>query len=86
MRQAYQKNAARAGKKMKKIVISSAIAGFLLLSLASEAGAWYCTARSATGSWGWGSSYSLTRAKRIALYQCARRTPRRFVCYITGCM
>jgi uncharacterized low-complexity protein len=71
---------------MKKIAISSAIAGFLLLSLASEASAWYCEARSATGAWGWGRSYSLARAKRIALYQCARRTPRRFVCYITGCL
>jgi len=72
--------------KMKKIAISSAIAGLLFLSVVSEANAWYCEARSATGSYGWARNYSLARAKRNALYQCAVRTPRRFVCYITGCI
>jgi hypothetical protein len=72
-------------KKMKKFAISSAIVGFLLLSFASEASAWYCEARSATGAWGWARNYSLRRAKHNALYQCARRTPRGYMCYITFC-
>ena len=36
-------------------------------------------------AWGVGYSTSLAQAKRIALVQCALRTPRNMVCVITAC-
>jgi hypothetical protein len=51
----------------------------------SQAAAWTCGARSATGAWGVGWSGSLRQASRIALYQCAARTPRGYYCRITYC-
>jgi hypothetical protein len=70
---------------MKIIAASLLIAGSMLLMFSSQASAWYCEARSATGASGWAAHYSLARAKRNALYQCARRTPRGYMCYVTGC-
>lgn len=62
------------------------MATMLFLGLSSTgASAWYCRAVSPTGSWGWGASYNLYSAKRIALRQCAVRTPRGFTCFLQGC-
>jgi hypothetical protein len=71
---------------MKNVVTFLVIVGSLLLTLSSQASAWYCVARSTTGASGWATHYSLARAQRNALYQCARRTPRGYMCYVTGCM
>lgn len=74
---------------MSKIGKALAVAAVGMSAIAmspSEAAAWTCGARSPTGSWGVGWSYSIRRARRIALYQCAIRTPRRYRCYITYCV
>jgi len=70
--------------KTKWFAASVIIAGIAALT-PSKAMAYYCVARSATGSWGWGTSGSLSGAKGIALYQCAVRTPRSYYCYVTYC-
>ena len=70
---------------MKQIIASFVIAAALVAIIPSEASAWYCRARSATGSLGWGSSYYLANANRIALVNCAVRTPRGYTCFITSC-
>lgn len=69
---------------MRKIL--PILAAFAILALIpTEASAWYCRASSPTGSWGWGRALYQTVAGRIALTNCAVRTPRGFVCYITYC-
>jgi hypothetical protein len=70
--------------KMKWLAASLIIAGIVALTPV-QAMAYYCVARSATGSSGWGLSGSLSNAKGIALYQCSIRTPKRYYCYITYC-
>lgn len=70
--------------KIKWFAASVIVAGLAAMT-PSKAMAYYCVARSATGSWGWGQAGSLSRAKSIALYQCAVRTSRRYYCYITYC-
>lgn len=63
------------------------LAGFATAVFAVSAGsasAWYCEAHS-RNAWGWGSSTKLSSAKRIALRQCAVRTPRGRYCRITSC-
>lgn len=68
------------------IRIAAFVLGLCALAMSSsEASAWYCRATSGSGAWGWGSSASLYRAQRIALYQCAIRTPRGYVCRIRYC-
>ncbi|HWL83760.1 MAG TPA: hypothetical protein VNR89_22620 [Roseomonas sp.] len=57
----------------------------MAMSPSQASAAWTCGARSATGSWGVGWSRSIHRARRIALYQCALRTPRGYYCRITTC-
>ncbi len=61
------------------------IAAMMLVLIPSEASAWYCRATSGSGAWGWGRSGSLYRAQRIALSQCAIRTPRGYWCRIRYC-
>ena len=69
---------------MRKILpIVAAIA--LLAMIPTEASAWYCRASSPTGSWGWGRAVLAGVANRIALNNCAVRTPRGYVCYINYC-
>ena len=68
---------------MKAIMASLIVAATLLA--AGPAQAWYCRAEGSTGAWGWGRSYSLRTAQRIALYQCAIRTPRGERCVISYC-
>ena len=52
---------------------------------ANQASAYYCEARGTTGARGWGRSGNPGQARRIALGECAVRTPRRAVCRITFC-
>lgn len=73
-------------KTMTKTTAAAAIAILTMAAAPSQAAAWTCGARSATGSWGLGWSGSLYRAKRVALYQCAARTPRGHWCRITYCV
>jgi hypothetical protein len=62
------------------------LAAFAILALIpTEASAWYCRASSPTGSWGWGRAFYQAVAGRIALNNCAVRTPRGFVCFINYC-
>ena len=70
---------------MKTIAASLMLAALFLPALPSQASAAYCEARSATGSRGWARNYVLAKAQYYALYQCARRTPRGIMCYITYC-
>jgi hypothetical protein len=56
-----------------------------LISDVHSAQAWYCKATSQTGSYGWGSSPSRRQAIRIALNQCAIRTPRYATCRLRYC-
>lgn len=73
---------------MKKLLAVAAIAAATFTTGSfvspSTAEAAYCEARSRFAS-GWGSSGSINRARRRALYECARRTPRGYTCYITHC-
>lgn len=66
-------------------VMAIVLSGLMLTLSVSEASAWYCHASSSYGSWGWATNRSLKRAKRTALRQCAVRTPRGYMCYITFC-
>jgi hypothetical protein len=70
---------------MKVLVACLAVAGLLWVGFPSQASAARCVARSATGSRGWATNYSLAAAQYNALYQCAVRTPRGFTCYIVSC-
>ena len=70
---------------MKKALILTCLTIGLITLETSQASAFYCEARASTGSWGWGRSQSPDRARRIALQECAVRTPRRAVCRITYC-
>jgi len=72
-------------KRIKQLLSAAALAAVLAPALASDASAWTCHARSPTGSWGWGSAGSIPAAQRRALYECAVRTPRGYVCRITRC-
>lgn len=68
---------------MKRFVALCAVAGSLaVMSTPSEAA--FCRANSRSAN-GWGRSGSLYEAKRIALVECAVRTPRYQTCYITSC-
>jgi hypothetical protein len=69
---------------MKHLLAVFAVAGLLIALVPDSAYAWYCRADSPR-AYGWGRAGSLYRAKRIALYQCAIRTPRWQTCYISWC-
>ena len=69
---------------MRKILpIVAAVA--IVAMIPTEASAWYCRASSQTGAWGWGRAAFQGVAGRIALNNCAVRTPRGFVCFINYC-
>jgi hypothetical protein len=71
---------------VKTILASLFIAAVAITLMPSEASAWVCYARGDTGATGWGSHpYSLSYARRRALAECAVRTPRGSMCYLTGC-
>lgn len=68
-----------------KLIATTCVLAALLAMAPSEASAWTCRATSPTGSWGWGSSGSLSAAQRRALWECAVRTPRGYTCRISRC-
>jgi hypothetical protein len=71
---------------VKKILASTVFAIVTVTFLATDAMAYKCVARSANGSYGWGSHpYDLNYARRRALNECAIRTPRGYTCVLQGC-
>ena len=70
---------------MKKALTLACLTIGLITLEASQASAFYCEARGTSGASGWGRSQSPDRARRIALQECAIRTPRRATCRITFC-
>ena len=70
---------------MKKTIAMLCLTlGFVVIE-ANQASAYYCEARGTTGARGWGRSANPGQARRLALGECAIRTPRRAVCRITYC-
>ena len=72
-------------KKLAVLGLAMALAcGALVVMTPTEAEAWFCRARSNYSSaTGWGRSYSLYRARALALWECRRRGPGS--CFITYC-
>ncbi|MDB5640774.1 MAG: hypothetical protein JWN07_91 [Hyphomicrobiales bacterium] len=70
---------------MKRFLATFFLTAGLVTLAAGQASAAYCEARGTTGASGWGRSSSSGQAKRMALRQCAVRTPRRGYCRITYC-
>ena len=71
---------------MRMIIFSSlALVAISLVPTAASA-EWYCKAQARTGAWGEGWAPGIAAAKKLALVQCAVRTPRRNVCVITACV
>ena len=70
---------------MLTALLAVASTGLLTIAASTPAEAYYCSARGTTGATGWGRSDSLGYAKRIALRECAVRTPRGATCYIMDC-
>ena len=68
-----------------RLFVAIIVAAAALLSVNAPANAWYCSSRSTTGQWGWGSSYYLGNARGIAMRECVVRTPRYGTCYIMYC-
>jgi hypothetical protein len=69
---------------MKRTLMAIAAAGIAMTLIPTEASAWICRADSPS-AYGWGSHRSRARAVRIAIVQCAARTPRYQVCYLSWC-
>jgi hypothetical protein len=69
---------------IRKIVVATSVL-VLAAMTAGAASAHICYARGGTGATGWGRSPYLGTARSIALAECAVRTPRGYMCYITGC-
>ncbi len=66
---------------MKKLLIIST----LLLATAADAGGWAWRVEAHSGSaYGYGIHTNYQAAKRIALRECAVRTPSWDACYVTG--
>jgi len=71
---------------VKTILATLFIAAVSITLIPTEASAWVCYARGDTGATGWGShDYDIGYARRRALRECAIRTPRGAMCYLTGC-
>jgi hypothetical protein len=71
---------------MIKYAIAGAVVLSLLAPVVAQARVYSCVARSPTGSYGYSKNmYPLSRARLVALNQCAIRTPRNRVCVITAC-
>ena len=69
---------------MKTAMAAMTFAIGMLALTSTEASAWFCSADSSS-AYGWGRSYSQGEARRRALWECARRTPRYQTCYISYC-
>jgi len=74
------------GENMRRIILPLVAAVALSALVPSEASAWYCRATSATGTWGTGWSAYRSVANRIALVNCAARTPRGVMCWTRACV
>jgi hypothetical protein len=72
-------------KTLCSLLASATLAALIVAATPTVASAWVCVARSVTGSYGWGRSPYLRRARAIALNQCAIRTRRGYYCRITSC-
>jgi hypothetical protein len=70
---------------MKYALAAALTVATLAAPMAAQARTFYCTARSPTGSYGYGYSPLLGTARAIALRECAVRTPRNRVCVLTSC-
>jgi hypothetical protein len=70
---------------MKSLIATSVMAAIIMFAGASQASAWYCQANGTTGASGWGRSSSLAAAQQRALAECAVRTPRGYMCYVSFC-
>ena len=70
---------------MKKIAALLCLTVCLVAVESSHAYAFFCEARGPTGASGWGRSGNPGLARRMALRECAVRTPRRGVCRIMFC-
>jgi hypothetical protein len=70
---------------MNKIIATALIAFAVSMCATVPAEAWYCQASGTTGATGWGTAGRMSIASRIALRQCAIRTPRWGRCFIDFC-
>lgn len=71
---------------MRTIIFSLlALSAASLMPTAASA-EWYCKAQSPTGTWGEGWAPANAAARKIALAECAVRTPRGYVCVISACV
>ena len=83
---AYAVQVSRENCFVNKTLAALILAASAMAMLSTEASAYTCVARSANGSYGWGSHpYSLGYARRRALAECAIRTPRNYTCVLTEC-
>jgi hypothetical protein len=65
---------------MRLIIATAAVAATLVGMMPSQASAWYCVARSASGARGWATSNNLARARYNALVLCAACSNRHAAC------
>ena len=70
---------------MRTIVLSLLALSAISLMPTKASAEWYCMARARTGTWGEGWAPANAAARKIALAECAVRTPRGNVCVITAC-
>jgi hypothetical protein len=70
---------------MRTIVFSLLALSAVSLMPTKASAEWYCMARARTGTWGEGWAPANVTARKIALAECAVRTPRGYVCVITAC-
>jgi hypothetical protein len=70
---------------MKTVAFSVFALAVVALIPSTASAEWYCLAKSPTGSWGEGWSPAKAAAAKIALAECAVRTPRGQVCVLTSC-
>ncbi|HLI67566.1 MAG TPA: hypothetical protein VKU90_14480 [Caulobacteraceae bacterium] len=68
---------------MKRVVVG-VVSALSVLAMPLVASAYTCYSRSPAAT-GWETSPYLAVAQRGALYQCAIRTPRGYICRITRC-
>jgi hypothetical protein len=71
---------------MRTIIFSSLALLVISIMPTAASAEWYCKAQSRTGAWGEGWAPGIAAAKKLALVQCAVRTPNRNVCVITACV
>ena len=74
---------------MKRVYAALLFAAPMIAIDTGDAFAWTCRAesrgRTAPGHYGWAKRESESDARLIALYECAKRTPRSRKCRIVSC-